>query len=76
MFGFVNLHQRIWVYHTQYWPQNYFEQFKKSDYDHRISEIDKYYRYPINWLKNPQIPYFEKNVDNKDLYSKNYSILT
>jgi len=63
--GFVTLHQAILQYHTQYWPQNYYQVMSQSEYGPRLPQFNKYLRQPITWLQNPKIVYFEQNTQDK-----------
>jgi len=63
--GYILLHQNIKQYHTQYWPENYYKVMSQSEYGPRLPQFNQYLRYPITWLKNPKILYFEKGIDSK-----------
>ena len=63
--GFITLHQQMYQYHTNYWPKNYYQVMSQTEYGPRMPQIDSYMRNPILWLKNPKLPYFERNISDQ-----------
>ncbi|KKS04515.1 MAG: glycosyl transferase family 39 [Candidatus Curtissbacteria bacterium GW2011_GWA2_41_24] len=53
----INLHQKVWYYHTSLLPQN-FEKYA-PDYIPRFQEVEIYTRSRLSWLIDPQGFYFE-----------------
>lgn len=76
--GFFGLHLQMYQYHTNYWPKNYYQVMSQTEYGPRMPQINSYMRYPILWLKNPKLPYFERNISSQKqavIYTYNPLIL-
>jgi len=61
----INLHQKVWYYHTTFIPQNF--QKYAPNYIPRFSEVEPYTKNRSLWLINPQGLYFERSLTEKKL---------